>query len=66
MKAKPHAARARRQRARAAEIPERNRAALAWLRKWLADESGYQEAVWPKLKQAIEEDRLSYRKRFSE
>jgi hypothetical protein len=31
---------------------------------WLADESGYDERVWPRLKKAIEGNRPSYRKRF--
>lgn len=43
-----------------------NAAAIRLLHQWLADESGYDERVWPRLKEAIEEDRLSYRKRFSE
>ena len=34
------------------------------LRGWLADESGYDEETWPVVKQVIEENRLSYRKRF--
>ncbi|MGD0009110.1 MAG: hypothetical protein ABSE93_11280 [Terriglobia bacterium] len=33
---------------------------------WLADESGYDERVWPRLKKAIEENRLSSRKRFDD
>ena len=32
------------------------------LSEWLADESGYDEKVWPELKQAIEGNRLSQRK----
>ena len=43
-----------------------NEAAIRLLHQWLADESGYDERVWPRLKEAIEEDRLSYRKRFSD
>jgi hypothetical protein len=31
---------------------------------WLADESGYDERVWPQLKTATEQNRPSYRKRF--
>jgi L-rhamnose isomerase len=31
---------------------------------WLADGSGYDERVWPRLKKAIEQNRPSYRKRF--
>jgi hypothetical protein len=30
----------------------------------LADESGYDERVWPRLKKAIEQNRPSYRKRL--
>ena len=44
----------------------RNKAAIALLDKWLADESGYDERVWPRLKKAIEENRLSSRKRFDD
>jgi Fic family protein len=33
---------------------------------WLADESGYDERVWPQLKKAIEENRLSSWKRFDD
>jgi hypothetical protein len=33
---------------------------------WLADESGYDERVCPRLKKAIEENRLSSRKRFDD
>jgi hypothetical protein len=36
------------------------------LDSWLADESGYDERVWPRLKKAIEENRLSSRKRFDD
>jgi hypothetical protein len=31
---------------------------------WLADTSGYDNRVWPKLARAIEQNRLSYRKRL--
>lgn len=44
----------------------RNEAAIALLDEWLADESGYDESHWLHLKASIEENRLSYRKRFSE
>jgi hypothetical protein len=44
----------------------RNEAAIQVLHEWLEDDSGYDERVWPRLKAAIEEDRLSYRKRFSD
>jgi hypothetical protein len=43
---------------------KKNQKALALLREWLADESGYDERTWPILKKAIEENRLSSRKRF--
>jgi hypothetical protein len=43
-----------------------NEAAIRLLHQWLEDESGYDERVWPGLKDAIEEDRLSFRKRFSD
>lgn len=43
-----------------------NAAAIRLLHQWLEDESGYDERVWPPLKEAIEEDRLSERKRFSD
>ena len=33
---------------------------------WLADESGYDERVWPIIKKAIEENRMSNRSRFSD
>jgi len=42
----------------------KNEAALRLLGEWMADESGYDEETWPLLKKAIEEDRLSERKRF--
>ena len=44
----------------------KNEAAIQLLHEWLADDSGYDERAWPQLKEAIEEDRLSYRKRFSD
>jgi N-6 DNA Methylase len=37
---------------------------LKLVQKWLADESGYDEKVWPEVKKGIEEDSLSQRKRF--
>ena len=42
----------------------KNEAAIRLLQTWISDESGYDEAVWPRVKQAIEENRLSERKRF--
>jgi len=44
----------------------KNEAVIELLHEWLADDSGYDERAWPQLKEAIEEDRLSYRKRFSD
>ena len=44
----------------------KNEAAIRLLQQWLTDESGYDEAVWPRVKQAIEENCLSERKRFSD
>jgi hypothetical protein len=43
-----------------------NAAAIRLLHQWLEDESGYDERVWPRLKEAIEQDRLSERKRLSD
>lgn len=34
------------------------------LDEWLADESGYDEEIWPELKEALDRDRLSYSKLF--
>jgi len=44
----------------------KNEAAIRLLEEWMADESGYDEETWPKVKKAVEENRLSYRKRFRE
>jgi hypothetical protein len=30
----------------------------------MADESGYDEAAWPELKEALDRDRIGYRKLF--
>jgi hypothetical protein len=43
---------------------QKNEAARRLLQEWLADDSGYDEEVWPKVKLIIEENRLSPRKRF--
>ena len=45
---------------------ERREAAIALLDEWLADESGYDEATWPRLKASIERNRLSSRRRFGD
>jgi len=42
-----------------------NARALALLQKWLADDSDYDERVWPVVKQAIEKNRMSDRAPFN-
>ena len=42
----------------------REHPAVELLNEWLHDDSGYDEAVWPEVKQALDEDRLSNRKLF--
>lgn len=44
----------------------RNEEAIRLLESWVNDASGYDEQVWPVLKEAIEEHRLSHRKRFAD
>ncbi len=44
----------------------KTRKLMKLLDTWLADESGYDERVWPRLKRSIEENRLSSRRRFDE
>jgi len=50
-----------------AAVNQRNASqeAIRLLQEWMADESGYDEEVWPVVKKAIEENRPSYRSRFS-
>jgi hypothetical protein len=48
------------------DLRARNARALQLVREWLADDSGYDEAVFPVLKAELEADRLSYRRRFKE
>lgn len=43
---------------------EKRQAAIALVNSWLADTSGYDQRAWPKLALAIDENRLSYRKRL--
>ena len=43
---------------------QRNADARQLLRDWLADESGYDEETWPRLKQGLETNRLGHRKLF--
>ena len=45
--------------------PTRNQQAIDLLSQWLADDSGYDERVWPEVKKSIEEHRLDRRKRFA-
>ncbi len=44
----------------------KNEAAIRLVREWMADESGYDEKTWPIAKKAIEENRLSPRRRFDD
>ncbi len=46
--------------------PAKSEAMIRLLHEWAADESGYDEATWPIVKQAIEDNALSNRKRFDE
>lgn len=45
---------------------QKNEAARQLLREWLADDSGYDEDVWPRIKQIIDDNRLSMRSRFGD
>ncbi len=38
--------------------------AIRLLQEWMADDSGYDEKIWESLKNNIEENRISERKRF--
>ena len=44
----------------------KNKSAIRLMAEWIADESGYDEEVWPRVKKAIEDNRLSHRRRFSD
>jgi hypothetical protein len=44
----------------------RDEGAIRLLESWLDEASGYDEQMWSVLKEAIEEDRLSLRKRFTD
>ena len=47
------------------ESPSRRYAeAIALLDEWLSDDSGYDEATWPSLKEEIDRSRTSRRRRF--
>ena len=43
---------------------QRNAATRQLLHGWLADESGYDEETWPRLKQALEDNRSGSRRLF--
>ena len=45
---------------------KKNQKVIELLNEWLADESGYDEREWPAIKKLIEDNRMSYRKRFSD
>ena len=44
----------------------RNEAAIRLLTAWMADESGYDERAWPRVKKALQDNRPAYRKLFDE
>ncbi len=44
---------------------EKNEALFRLLDEWMADESGYDERVWPIVKRALEENRSGYRRLFN-
>jgi hypothetical protein len=44
----------------------KNEMAIRLITDWMADQSGYDEAIWNHLKESIENNRLSERKRFDE
>jgi hypothetical protein len=44
----------------------KNEAARRLLKKWLSDESGYDERTWPTVKALMEEHRLSDRRPFGD
>lgn len=50
----------------AAEQAKRMEKAIHLLEEWMADESGHDEETWPKLKEALDQDRLSTRRLFDE
>ena len=46
------------------ERVKRSRQAAALLRKWMADDSGYDEEVWPAVEQVLKEDPIRFRESF--
>lgn len=51
---------------RSPESGNGNQRAIDLVEGWLDDDSGYDEENWPRVKARIEENRLSYRRRFAE
>ena len=49
---------------READRKERARKLMQLLDEWMADESGHDEEMWPKLKAVLEQDRISTRPLF--
>jgi hypothetical protein len=45
---------------------ERAERLIRLLDEWMADESGHDEEMWPKLKAVLEQDRISSRPLFNE
>ncbi len=45
---------------------EQKQELLKMMEEWASDESGYDEEIWPKLKEALEADRSSSRKLFAD
>ncbi|MFQ5627506.1 MAG: hypothetical protein ACE5I1_02000 [bacterium] len=43
----------------------KNEMAIRLLKTWLADDSGYDEKNWQRIKQVIEENKLSSRSKFN-
>jgi hypothetical protein len=50
---------------RASRRGKKTRKLMKLLDTWLADESGYDERVWPTIEKALEENRDSIRRRLS-
>lgn len=48
------------------QLLRRNKAAIALIKRWLSEDSDYDETVWPIVKRGIEESRTSSRSRFGD